>query len=100
MINSHFNMIEGTHGAAWTRDWFQYRDVERGWSAARRSSANRVHCRLQVHAVKEVALRWSALTRPVAHASGVLVEASTSRSRAAPRKSHHLLRRAISALSS
>lgn len=66
----------GTHGAAWIRVWFQYRDVERGWSTARRSSASTVHCRLQVYAVKEVALRWSALTRPVAHASGALVEAS------------------------
>lgn len=41
-----------------------------------------MHCRLQVQrngaAAKEVALRWSALTRPVAHASGASSRVSRS----------------------
>lgn len=64
-----------------------------GGTCSGRSSASTVHCRLQVQrsgtAAKEVALRWSALTRPVAPASGAIVGARVSR--AAPRKSHHLL---------
>lgn len=78
MINSTFRHDRGPYDArcCLDRGLVQYRDTERGWSAARRSSASTVHCRLQVHAVKEVALRWSALTRPVAHASGTLVDVS------------------------
>lgn len=56
----------------------------RGWSGC--SSASTVHCILQVQrnssgaAAKEVALRWSALTRPVAYASGASIVGRVSRS--------------------
>lgn len=51
----------------------------RGWKA-NRGSAGTVHCRVQVQrngtVAKEAALRWSALTRPVARASGASVDRS------------------------
>lgn len=56
------------------RDWFRYQD--RAWVERMQQGAQ---CRLQVQrngaAAKEAALRWSALTRPVAYASGASIAA-------------------------
>jgi len=61
--------------APWTLGTRSSTKIARGWSGC--SSASTVHCRLQVQrngaAAKEVALRWSALTRPVAYASGASI---------------------------
>lgn len=80
----------------------------RGWSGC--SSASTVHCILQVQrngaAAKEVALRWSALTRPVAYASGASIVGRVSRSperrhesRTAPVLQRSIARRNICQLS-